>query len=107
MSNGRYSDDLLEDSLFRDDEKNIQEELEQELIQNSNNNQSGGLVQYRIRIMGITKTDFMRGMQCQKMLWLDKHKPDLKVISKEVQQRLDAGNDFGDREMFNFLCLKY
>lgn len=23
--------------------------------------------------MGVTKTDFMRGMQCQRMLWLDKH----------------------------------
>lgn len=37
--------------------------------------------------MGITKTDFMRGMQCRKMLWLDKHKPSLKVIPPEVQQR--------------------
>ena len=52
--------------------------------------------------MGITKTDFMRGMQCRKMLWLDKHKPKLKVISPEVQQRLDAGNDFGDRAMAMF-----
>ncbi len=52
--------------------------------------------------MGITKTDFMRGMQCQKMLWLDKHKPKLKVIPPEVQQRLDAGNDFGDRAMAMF-----
>ena len=25
--------------------------------------------------MGITKTYFMRGMQCPKMLWFDKHKP--------------------------------
>ncbi|WP_035764966.1 hypothetical protein [Butyrivibrio sp. NC2002] len=52
--------------------------------------------------MGITKTDFMRGMQCQKMLWLDKHKPRLKVIPPEVQERLDAGNDFGDRAMGMF-----
>ena len=52
--------------------------------------------------MGITKTDFMRGMQCQKMLWLDKHKPKLKVIPPEVQQRLDAGNNFGDRAMAMF-----
>lgn len=52
--------------------------------------------------MGITKTDFMRGMQCQKMLWLDKHKPGLKIIPPEVQQRLDAGNDFGDRAMAMF-----
>ena len=52
--------------------------------------------------MGITKTDFMRGMQCQKMLWLDKHKPKLKIIPPEVQQRLDAGNEFGDRAMGMF-----
>lgn len=52
--------------------------------------------------MGITKTDFMRGMQCPKMLWLDKHKPGLRVIPPEVQQRLDAGNDFGDLAMGMF-----
>ena len=52
--------------------------------------------------MGITKTDFMRGMQCQKMLWLDKHKPKLKIIPPEIQQRLDAGNEFGDRAMGMF-----
>ncbi len=52
--------------------------------------------------MGLTKTDFMRGMQCPKMLWLDKHKPSLKVIPEEVQARLDAGNDFGDRAMGMF-----
>ena len=53
-------------------------------------------------IMGITKTDFMHGMQCPKMLWLDKHKPKLKVIPPEIQRRLDAGNDFGDRAMGMF-----
>lgn len=52
--------------------------------------------------LGITKTDFMRGMQCPKMLWLDKHKPSLKVIPPEVQARLNAGNDFGDRAMGMF-----
>ena len=52
--------------------------------------------------MGITKTDFMRGMQCRKMLWLDKHRPGLKVIPPEVQQRLDAGNEFGDLAMGMF-----
>lgn len=52
--------------------------------------------------MGITKTDFMRGMQCPKMLWLDKHRPDLKVIPPEVQEKLDAGNEFGDRAMSMF-----
>ena len=52
--------------------------------------------------MGITKTDFMRGMQCPKMLWLDKHRPDLKVIPPEIQAKLDAGNDFGDLAMGMF-----
>ena len=52
--------------------------------------------------MAITKTDFMRGMQCPKMLWLDKHKPRLKVIPPEIQARLDAGNDFGDLAMGMF-----
>ena len=52
--------------------------------------------------MAITKTDFMRGMQCPKMLWLDKHRPGLKVIPPEIQARLDAGNDFGDRAMGMF-----
>ena len=52
--------------------------------------------------MAITKTDFMRGMQCPKMLWLDRHKPNLRVIPPETQARLDAGNDFGDRAMAMF-----
>ena len=52
--------------------------------------------------MAITKTDFMRGMQCPKMLWLDKHKSHLRVIPPEIQARLDAGNDFGDRAMGMF-----
>ena len=52
--------------------------------------------------MALTKTDFMRGMQCPKMLWLDKHKPNLKIIPPEVQQKLSAGNEFGDRAMSMF-----
>ena len=52
--------------------------------------------------MAITKTDFMRGMQCPKMLWLDKHRPGLKVIPPEIQAKLDAGNEFGDQAMAMF-----
>lgn len=52
--------------------------------------------------MGVTKTDFMRGMQCPKMLWLDKHKPQEKVILPETLQKLEEGNDFGDRAMSIF-----
>ena len=32
MSNGRYSDDTHEDSLFRDDETRLMEELEKNLM---------------------------------------------------------------------------
>ena len=49
--------------------------------------------------MPISKTDFLRGLQCEKMLWLDAHAPEYKVIPPEVQARLDAGNEFGDNAM--------
>ena len=49
--------------------------------------------------MPISKTDFVRGLQCEKMLWLDSHMPELKIIPPEVQARLDAGNEFGDNAM--------
>ncbi len=52
--------------------------------------------------MSLSKTDFMRGMQCPKMLWLDAHKPDRKVIPPATQQRLDRGNEFGDKAMAMF-----
>ena len=52
--------------------------------------------------MAITKTDFMRGMQCPKMLWLDRHKPSIRVVPPEIQEKLDAGNEFGDRAMAMF-----
>ena len=52
--------------------------------------------------MGITKTDFMRGMQCKKMLWLDRHKPNLRISPPETKVRLQAGNDFGDAAMGMF-----
>lgn len=49
--------------------------------------------------MGLTKTDYVRGMQCPKMLWLDRHKPEAREIPAEVRCRMDHGNDFGDRLM--------
>ena len=49
--------------------------------------------------MPISKTDFIRGLQCEKMLWLDAHAPQLKIIPPEIQQKLDAGNEFGDNAM--------
>lgn len=52
--------------------------------------------------MPVSKTDFVRGLQCEKMLWLDAHAPHLKIIPPEVQARLDAGNEFGDKAMSIF-----
>ena len=52
--------------------------------------------------MPISKTDFIRGLQCEKMLWLDAHAPELRVIPPEIQAKLDAGNDFGDAMMSLF-----
>ncbi len=49
--------------------------------------------------MAVSKTDFVRALQCEKMLWLDAHAPEYKIIPPEVQARLDAGNDFGDKAM--------
>ena len=52
--------------------------------------------------MAVSKTDFVRGLQCKKMLWLDAHAPEHKIIPPEVQARLDAGNEFGDQAMSIF-----
>ncbi len=52
--------------------------------------------------MPISKTDFVRALQCEKMLWLDAHCPEYKVIPPEVQAKLDAGNAFGDQAMSVF-----
>lgn len=52
--------------------------------------------------MPVSKTDFVRALQCKKMLWLDAHAPDLRIIPPEVQEKLDAGNAFGDNAMSIF-----
>ena len=41
--------------------------------------------------MPLSKTDFLRALQCEKMLWLDAHAPEHKIIPPEVQAKLDAG----------------
>ena len=50
----------------------------------------------------LTKTDFMNGMRCGKMVWLDKHHPELRKLSAEVQTLFDQGNAFGDKAMGMF-----
>ena len=49
--------------------------------------------------MPISKTDFIRGLQCEKMLWLDAHRPEERVVPPQIQAKLDAGNEFGDKAM--------
>ena len=41
----------------------------------------------------------MRGMQCPRMLWLDKNHPELKIIPPYIRDRLNKGNEFGDSMM--------
>ena len=41
-------------------------------------------------------------MQCPRMLWLDRHKPQLRIIPPEIQAKLDAGNEVGDKAMAMF-----
>ena len=50
----------------------------------------------------LTKTDFMNGMRCGKMVWLDKHHPELKKLSPEVKELFARGNEFGDKAMGMF-----
>ncbi len=50
----------------------------------------------------LTKTDFMNGMRCGKMVWLAKHHPELRKLSAEVQARFDQGNASGDKAMGMF-----
>ena len=38
--------------------------------------------------MGLSKTEFMRGMQCPKQLWLDTNKPELKIIEPELYEQV-------------------
>ena len=44
----------------------------------------------------------MRGMQCPKMLWLDAHKPEKRIIPAATQKRLDRGTEFGEKAMGMF-----
>lgn len=50
----------------------------------------------------LTKSDYMRGLQCGKMLWLDHHDPQQKIIPPDVKAKLDRGNAFGDKAMGMF-----
>lgn len=44
----------------------------------------------------LSKSLFIRGLQCHKSLYLQKYKPELKdAVSEEAQRRFDIGNDAG------------
>lgn len=42
--------------------------------------------------MGVTKTDFMRGMQCPRMLWIDKH-PLVKIAKVTAGARKEKNSN--------------
>lgn len=46
---------------------------------------------------GLTKTDFMSGVQCHKLLWLRRHEPDAKELQPDrvLQDLFDQGNLVG------------
>lgn len=44
----------------------------------------------------ITKTLYIRGLQCLKSLWLEKHNKALKVVSERIQSLFDGGKLVGD-----------
>ena len=62
----------------------------------------GRILKKEDKAMHLSKSKYCSGVQCPKMLWLDKHRPGLRVIPPEIQARLDAVNDFGDRAMGMF-----
>jgi len=45
----------------------------------------------------LSKSLFIRGLQCPKSLYLQKHSPELKdQVTEEAQSRFDVGYDVGD-----------
>ena len=45
----------------------------------------------------LSKSKFIRGLQCPKSLWLDKYRPELRDVASASQQaRFDTGNKVGD-----------
>ena len=46
--------------------------------------------------MSLSKSQYIRGLQCQKSLWLNKHHPELKTVSKQSENLFEAGYQVGD-----------
>lgn len=46
--------------------------------------------------IGLSKSKIMAGLQCQKRLWLQTHRPDLAQDDNQNQQVFAAGNELGE-----------
>lgn len=47
--------------------------------------------------INLSKSKYLKGLQCHKALWLDKHKPELYTdVSEQTQQSFATGNEVGD-----------
>ena len=47
--------------------------------------------------MTLSKSQYTRALQCQKSLWLYKHRPDLRDLPDDTQEALfDTGHEVGD-----------
>lgn len=44
----------------------------------------------------LSKTKLVNAWQCGKRLWLEKYRPELSVVTPDMQQRFDTGNQVGD-----------
>ena len=42
----------------------------------------------------LSKSKYIRGLQCDRALWLDVHRPSLARYTREQMQRFDRGREF-------------
>jgi len=52
--------------------------------------------------MSLSKSQYIRGLQCEKALWLHKHRPDLRIISQQSDMTMTTGTSVGElaRDLF-------
>ena len=51
-----------------------------------------------VRQMHLSKSKYCAFWQCPKMAWLNKYKPEERVIDDSVTARMEAGTEVGDRK---------
>lgn len=54
--------------------------------------------------MSLSKTQYIRGLQCEKALWLHKHRPDLRKISEQSDMTMSTGISVGELAHQLFPC---